>query len=794
MKNIYKYMIVTLAAVSCAKEEEEIITGGDGKEVDIQVVGRIVDTPDTKTYMGTLDTSGEQGVYPVLWSKGDEIGLVTGGGSEPVKLTLSGDGDTKEALFGGKAGDIVAPFPGTDYYPAAYPATKAFAETKTNTILVGSYLPYKQNYKAGTFDDNVFPLAALSTDQGSYYDFYNLCGVVQLKIKADDTKLESQNQIRAIYFYGNNHEALAGGVGMHFDLSTGKPVVSTEAKDGPDQPSGLKYNVDNYGSEAYERIIIDFGTEPLQLTSETTYINIAIIPQTFTKGFTVELVDAGNLGSSTKVIENEITIQRSCVKSMQEFVYLQSDPLQIANSYIYSEPGYYIMPGYCMGNRLDVNLPTQGRDLAAALLWTDLVDASGNDLGAVTNIEYVPFADGKGMLQFKINIDPATGKAYRGNSAIALYDTATNEVLWSWHIWMCEEVSDVLVDGYCADGSYDCQYPDGSEYHYVAETATSAGLVIMDRNLGAISSNPADGWKTYGLYYQNGRRDGFIGGHYNGSYSHSSTTSMTGSYDESYMGSVRYDESTPFGTATATCWYNEQLAPDGWEYVDGYITPSTAIAFPMSFSNGSNTGATITKAGGKEQGVTAQWTNYNDTDNKEWLDESLGGIHGQTGLTDNGHEAYWNRTKTIFDPCPVGYSVLGERNGQFFGTGNGSSSKSYRGSSSNGYGLMDSYTYSGKTYKVWFPAAGVRTFTGRMANVGYCGAYFHYDHINASHGGHGTYFYISGSYAGTLSTTNGTITNHAASVRCVRDKQDLSHFDYVYDSATGSYTLKKKAE
>lgn len=739
MKKTYISVVLSLLAISCARNEEMDSTKVDApEEKAIEIQARIVDSQGTRTNMGTL--SGD--IYPVYWSQGDKISLISGGHSTSVTITSTPG--SPEGTFGGSAADLVNPFPGTVLYPAAYPANKAFAQVSGDKIKVGSYLPHKQKYKSGTFDDNVYPMAAVTSEQGSEYDFYNLCGIIQLKLKANDEG-DPKNTIRALYLTGNDHEALAGGVGMYFNIADGSPVETSDATCGPD---GRKYEIGTYGSEAYERVIIDFGETPLQLKpSEITYINIAVIPQTFAHGITVELVDGGTMGSSYLESQDNLVVKRSCVKSMKTVVYPQPDPVDIANSYIYSEPGYYIMPAYAMGNRLDLGLITDhGSDeLEADLLWTDLVDAGGQPLPAVTNIEYLPFQDGKGMVQFKLNVDPATEKAYRGNAAIALYEKDTRKILWSWHIWMCEETHDIITGGTVASGSYSCQYPDGSTYNYSAE-ASSGKLIILDRNIGAISANPADGWKTYGLYYQNGRRDPFIGSCWNGTNVAGVLTTYT---NDNYK--VRDDESVAFGGEhTRTTWVNTSLAPMEWTYFNGHQDVTTALAHPLTYSTSAP--------------ANNQWTDYTTADNKSWLDPSVGGAgstHGTTGLLEAGHEAYWNRTKTIMDPCPVGYSVLGERNGVFVNN----DTKTYRVDEAAGiFGVNTSFTYQGTTYDCWWPFAGVRTVTGKLGSVGYMGLYFFYDHIEATHGGHGMVL-TNGSW------TSGKTTNHAGSIRCVREKQ-----------------------
>lgn len=76
-----------------------------------------------------------------------------------------------------------------------------------------------------------------------------------------------------------------------------------------------------------------------------------------------------------------------------------------------------------------------------------------------------------------------------GNAVIAAYDSAGN-IIWSWHIWAT-----------------------GSDIESNVVTS-SAGVVFMDRNLGAYhnpngSTDGDDIFKGYGMYYQWGRKDPF---------------------------------------------------------------------------------------------------------------------------------------------------------------------------------------------------------------------------------------------------------------------------------------------
>lgn len=767
-------MAVLAASLSACTDRFQLVEGQESGEIEKAQISAFIIDGETKTSLGSETTDG----YPVLWSANDKIALISEEIStftiDPEDVPNQTGAGHPNATFSGDASALAGIFPGSKGYPAVYPVEGAKARYENGQILVGTYLPIKQSYKEGSFGENVFPMSAVSKT-GAQYDFLNLCGVLRFKIRAT----EAGQKIKAIYLSGKSGETVAGGIGMWYNARSCEPV---EAADGdPVWYNG--YKVETFGDEGYQKIIMDFGATPIEFASvgEEKEINIAVIPQTFSYGIKLELVDGRNNGISViyghSSDENmALTVKRGMIKEMATIEYVKPTEIQIANSYIYSEPGYYLMPAYAMGNRMDVFLDPHNEhpNKAAALLWTDLVDASGNPLPAVTNIEYLPFDDGKGQIQFKINVDPDTHEAYRGNAAIALYDTDTKEILWSWHIWMCEEVYDTVTGGYCAAGTYSYTLPDGTTVDNAAE-ATKDKLIIMDRNLGAISANPADGWKTYGLFYQNGRRDPFIGAHVNGSNANTPLTSFNSGKKDNI--SVRLDEPDPFVTEdadpsnpsralTARTWWNRDLAPLGWNYYVGYQTVSKALANPLTYS-------TAYELTGHALSENGQWTYYLATDNKEWMDPSLGyttGIHGSTGLSDGGHQSYWNRTKTVMDPCPVGYSVLGD-NASYFGK----ETKSFVSSATDGYGMTTSFTLSGVTYDTWWPAAGCRSITGKLGSVGYMGVYYHYDHISATHGGHGFYFYTTATGSGKFETQT---TNHGGSLRCVREKQfvDLTKY------------------
>ena len=728
----------------------------------------------TRTSMGALSGS----TYPVNWSAGDRFGVMAPG-KYPYTLVSLVSPYENQGRFSGMSVDA---YPGTKVYPAAYPYRTAFAQINTlnsSEILVGAECPQVQSYGGdASFATDTYPMAAASTN-GLSYSFRNLCGVLQIPILGEDSSLEGvTNKIATITLEGNDREKIAGKVAMAFNTTTGAPVASVN-----DQDYNCKVVLTDEGKE---RVIVDFGADGLTVNNLTPkVVNIALLPTVFEHGFTITFTDFVHGGTDVHKSVDNVQVWRSWTTEMQPVTYNRTGPIVPANCYINSEPGYDMHPAYCMGNRLSLQIPTEGRNVDCDLLWID------TDPAAISDIEYLQYASGRGMFSYCINEDPTTHKAYRGNAVIALYDVDTKEILWTWHIWMTEEPSVVETGGYCAEGAYEYTFPGYDvKYNYHAEAVSKgSGLEIMDRNLGAISANQADGWKTYGLYYQDGRRDPFVGAWgFNGSrtqrdnlYTENSTTGIIETEEKidswqlwettafsygaggSEWGTLAYD----FGSHT---WWNTELT-EGWKTSNTkYMTLTESIRNPMTYSNG--------------QGGTydPQWTNCNDEDNRTYMDPTLndkGQPNGKnpnlyldqlTGLSMGGHQAYWNRAKTIMDPCPAGWSLLGES--ALLGD---DTVEAYTNDVTGVSGLIS--TFNGKS--VWWPAAGARDCQGRICDVGYRGSYWYYDHIAASHGGHGWSFTMvaakGAGYTTLTPVTAGVMTNHASSLRCVREKQ--THHD-----------------
>ena len=104
-------------------------------------------------------------------------------------------------------------------------------------------------------------------------------------------------------------------------------------------------------------------------------------------------------------------------------------------------------------------------------------------------IQYLELKNGK--VSFYVAASDDDSKLIRsGNAVIGAYD-GSGTLIWSWHIWAAD------YDPEAAGGSVDFN-----------------GYTMMTRNLGALANDNSTAEKildSYGLYYQWGRKDPFIG-------------------------------------------------------------------------------------------------------------------------------------------------------------------------------------------------------------------------------------------------------------------------------------------
>lgn len=348
-------------------------------------------------------------------------------------------------------------------------------------------------------------------------------------------KLKGSKSVSRIQVYGNGNE-----------LSYAYPTITFKA----DNSHSVDWSFQDNGN------YVDFSTPVALNESTATDFYMPFPPMTFSSGIQVVI----NYSEGDKTIlntANAVAITANKVTPMATLNIVKNlGATETANCYIVTRCNYYKFP-VVQGN----SSTSVGSVDHVGVLWETKNDfSSAPSTGQI--ISNVAYADG--FVSFY------TPNGNPGNALIAAYNSS-DEILWSWHIW---KVADDQVP------------------HSVTYTNTAGGT-FLDRNIGALSATKTDGSLTWGLYYQWGRKDPFLGGT-SGSSGYKAT-SYSPSSSELFKKTMEYRVQNPTVYIYETM--GNDSSPDNctWGYeADGSqnLTPVKSIYDPCPPGYAVSTGAT----------------------------------------------------------------------------------------------------------------------------------------------------------------------------------------------------------
>ena len=211
-----------------------------------------------------------------------------------------------------------------------------------------------------------------------------------------------------------------------------------------------------------------------------------------------------------------------------------------ANCYIVSAPGTYSFQTV-KGN----STASVGNVSGAEVLWESFGTSTAPSKGDI--IQSVSYNAGSGSSAGTITFStPSILK--NGNAVIAAKDASGN-ILWSWHIWVCEGYNPAAT----------------------AQTYYNNAGVMMDRNLGATSATPGN-VGALGLLYQWGRKDPFLG---SSSISSSTQAKSTLSSWPSPVSSTSSNGTITYATAHPTTFITYNSSNYDWYYTGSSSTDNT---------------------------------------------------------------------------------------------------------------------------------------------------------------------------------------------------------------------------
>lgn len=172
MKKIISTLLTAgLAAVSCSLYETENSTQFYDKD---QAVFASTDA-ETRTSIG----NGEEGIYRMSWSGGDKI-LIVGNDGDASTYSTEDNGTPTAAFFPEEGEALIDPSAGMI---AGYPTEDMYISSTDPAEPIYFTIPKIQNYKEGTFDDDVMPMISdISYD--NKLKFSNAAGVLKIALSS----------------------------------------------------------------------------------------------------------------------------------------------------------------------------------------------------------------------------------------------------------------------------------------------------------------------------------------------------------------------------------------------------------------------------------------------------------------------------------------------------------------------------------------------------------------------------------------------------------------------------------
>ena len=184
----------------------------------------------------------------------------------------------------------------------------------TETYNVQATLPAVQNYLKDSYglDGNIM----ISSSEYNQFSLKSVCGWLKLQLTGDGEKVKS------ITLRGNNGEQVAGE--LYINSADATATLSSDTGSADDGETGSAGGGLVFEDTILKEVTLDCG-EGVELGAEATAFYIALPPQTFENGFTVE-IEAMDGSIMTKSTEKALTIERNYIQPMTAFAYTPSTP------------------------------------------------------------------------------------------------------------------------------------------------------------------------------------------------------------------------------------------------------------------------------------------------------------------------------------------------------------------------------------------------------------------------------------------------------------------------------------
>ena len=313
MKKLLLFVLAVMGFAACTQD------------VEVSVIERH-DTPETITVGFEGDDTRIQlnEAQKTVWTKNDLVSVFYKSNANQKWEYRGETGERVAELYRVDAGLASRDM---DYVVLAYPYNADYI-ISTTTGNIEAKLPATQHYTPNSYGvgDNLM----VSKSEFTQFSLKSVCGWLKLQLTGDG------ETIKSIKFRGNNGEQVAGLI--YVDTVTAEAILAAEMGSADDNNAG--------GNLVFEdtiltEVTLDCG-EGVALGKNATAFYIALPPQTFEQGFTVEIEDTEGYVMEQST-DKALLIGRNHIQPMAT---MEFTPPQVPNNQIWytSSDGNIVEP------------------------------------------------------------------------------------------------------------------------------------------------------------------------------------------------------------------------------------------------------------------------------------------------------------------------------------------------------------------------------------------------------------------------------------------------------------------
>ena len=177
----------------------------------------------------------------------------------------------------------------------------------TETYNIQAFLPAVQTYLKDSYGLNGNIM--ISQSEYNQFSLKSVCGWLKLQLTGNGEKIKS------ITLKGNNGEQVAGE--LYINSADATVTLSSDTSSADDGETGGAGGGLVFEDTILKEVTLDCG-EGIELGTEATAFYIALPPQTYTEGITVDITTINGL-AMTKSTDKEVVIERNHIQPMTAF-------------------------------------------------------------------------------------------------------------------------------------------------------------------------------------------------------------------------------------------------------------------------------------------------------------------------------------------------------------------------------------------------------------------------------------------------------------------------------------------